>query len=227
MPEPVVLPDFASFGDQAIKGLDNPEAATAATQALLKEDRNSGEPVISTPGEKHVTLERGICRDGTWYREAEVKELTGADEEAIAAAGSSSYKVFDTLLLRGVRTVGNETMNRKLAAELLIGDRELLVMAVRRATFGDTVEFTELPCPYCKELIDLTVPLGAIPFTHLADPEQTEFEVLCATAPWHSSGCPPARTRPPSSPSRTETAPSRTQKSSTAASCASARATGR
>ncbi|MEU9050166.1 hypothetical protein AB0D37_07135 [Streptomyces sp. NPDC048384] len=177
MPEPVVLPDFASFGDQAIKGLDNPEEATAATQALLKEDRNSGEPVISTPSEKHVTLERGICRDGTWYREAEVKELTGADEEAIAAAGSSSYKVFDTLLLRGVRTVGNETMNRKLAAELLIGDRELLVMAVRRATFGDTVEFTELPCPYCKELTDLTVPLGAIPFTHLAEPERTEFEV--------------------------------------------------
>ncbi|WNI17616.1 hypothetical protein [Actinacidiphila sp. ITFR-21] len=177
MPEPIVLPDFDSFGDETLKGLETPEEATAATQAVLRDDRNSGEPVIDDPGNNRVTLERGICREGSWYREAEVKELTGADEEAIAAAGSSSYKVFETLLLRGVRTVGDESMSRKLAAELLIGDREFLVMAVRRATFGNDLVFEELPCPYCKELIDLTVPLNAIPFTHLADPERTEFEV--------------------------------------------------
>lgn len=177
MTEPVVLPDFESFGDQTLKGLETPEEATAATESLLKEDRNSGEPTIEDPGENHITLERGICREGVWYREAEVKELNGADEEAIAAAGSSSYRVFETLLLRGVRTVGNEFMNRKLAAELLIGDREYLVMAIRRATFGNDLEFEELPCPHCEELVDLTVPLDAIPFTRLENPEQTEFEV--------------------------------------------------
>ncbi|MFJ4739071.1 hypothetical protein [Streptomyces sp. NPDC088775] len=177
MTEPVVLPDFDAFGAQTLKGLDSPEEATAATQALLREDRNSGEPVINAPGENHLLLERGICREGAWYRDAEVKELTGADEEAIAAAGSSSYKVFETLLLRGVRTIGNESMSRKLASELLIGDRELLVMAIRRATFGDDLEFEELPCPHCGELVDLTVPLDAIPFTHLDSPEQTEFQV--------------------------------------------------
>ncbi|MEW1922267.1 hypothetical protein [Streptomyces sp. NPDC088360] len=177
MTEPVVLPDFSSFGEQAIKGLDNPEEATAATQALLKEAQNSGEPEIGAPGETFLTLERGICREGAWYREAEVKELNGADEEAIAAAGTDSYKVFETLLLRGVVTVGNEPMSRKVAAELLIGDREYLVMAIRRATFGDDIEFEQLPCPHCEELVDLTVPLGAIPFTRLENPEQTEFEV--------------------------------------------------
>ncbi|WP_405667954.1 hypothetical protein [Streptomyces sp. NBC_00055] len=177
MTEPVVLPNFESFGDQALKGLESPEEATAATQALLKEDRNAGEPVIDDPGQNHITLERGICREGAWYREAEVRELTGADEEAIAAAGSSSYKVFETLLLRGVRTVGHEFMDRKLASELLIGDREFLVMAIRRATFGNDLEFEQLPCPDCGELVDLTVPLDAIPFTHLPDPEQTEYDV--------------------------------------------------
>ncbi|MGW1261185.1 T4 family baseplate hub assembly chaperone [Streptomyces drozdowiczii] len=177
MTEPIVLPDFDSFGDQAIKGLENPEDATAATQALLKEDRNSGEPAIREPAENSLTLERGICREGVWYRDAEVRELTGADEEAIAAAGNNSYKIFEALLLRGVRTVGNEFMNRQLAGELLIGDREYLVMAIRRATFGDELDFTELPCPHCDELVDLTVPLGAIPFTRLDDHEQTEFEV--------------------------------------------------
>lgn len=177
MNEPLVLPDFDAFGDKAIRGLDSPEEATAATQALLKEDRNSGEPEIHGPGENFLTLERGICREGVWYREAEVNELNGADEEALAAAGTNPFRVFETLLLRGVRTVGNEVMDRKLAGELLIGDREYLVMAIRRATFGDDLEFEELPCPHCEELVDLTVPLGAIPFTHLDDPEQTEFGV--------------------------------------------------
>ncbi|NIY68046.1 T4 family baseplate hub assembly chaperone [Streptomyces malaysiensis] len=177
MTDPVVLPEFESFGDQTFKGLDNPEVATAATQALLNEERNSGQPVIDSPGENRLTLERGICRGGVWYREAEVRELTGADEEAIAAAGSNSAKVFETLLLRGVQTVGDEPMSQGLASELLIGDREYLVMAIRRATFGNDLEFEELPCPHCEELVDLTVPLDAIPFTRLDDPEQNEYFV--------------------------------------------------
>ncbi|MFD9815129.1 hypothetical protein [Streptomyces sp. NPDC059080] len=177
MTEPITLPDFERFGDQTFKGLESPEEATAATQSLLQDDRNYGEPSIADPGETHLTLERGICREGTWYRDAEVKELTGADEEAIASAGSTSYRVFEALLLRGVHTVGNEPMTRRIAAELLIGDREYLVMAIRRATFGNDLEFEALPCPHCEELVDLTVPLDDIPVTRLDDAEQTEFDV--------------------------------------------------
>lgn len=179
MTEPIVLPAFENFGDKAISGLETPEAANAATQALLKDDRESGRPHIDGPGETQVTLERGIFRDGTWYRDAEVRELNGYDEEAIAAAGAGSVpqKVVETLLTRGVVSVGSEPMTRKLAGELLIGDRELLIMAIRRATFGDTLDFERLPCSNCGELVDLTVPLAAIPFVHLDDPEQAEYEV--------------------------------------------------
>ncbi|MFE5853212.1 hypothetical protein ACFQ61_08320 [Streptomyces sp. NPDC056500] len=173
----LVLPDFDDFGDQTIRGNDSPDEATAATQALLQADRESEQPTIDDPGETHVVLERGICREGTWYRDAEVRELTGADEEAIAAAGASSHKILSTLLLRGVRSIGNEPMTRQLADELLIGDREYLVMEIRRVTFGDILEFEGLPCPHCEELTDLSVPLVAIPFVHLDDPEKTEFSV--------------------------------------------------
>lgn len=177
--QPIVLPDFEQFGDKAVSGLQSPEEASAATQALLKEDRESGRPRIDAPGDNQVGLERGIFRDGAWYRDAQVRELNGYDEEAIAAAGagSSPQKVIETLLVRGVVSVGGEPMSRKLAGELLIGDRELLIMGIRRATFGDTLEFERLPCSRCGELVDLTVPLDAIPFVHLDDPEQTEFEV--------------------------------------------------
>lgn len=179
MTEPIVLPKFEEFGDTAISGLNSPEEANAATQALLKDDRNTGRPRIDAPGENQVTLERGILRDGTWHRDAEVRELNGYDEEALAAvgAGNAPQKVIETLLARGVVSVGGEPMSRKLAGELLIGDRELLIMAIRRATFGDTLTFEQLPCSHCSELLDLTVPLGAIPFVHLDDPERTEYEV--------------------------------------------------
>ncbi|MFV0135491.1 hypothetical protein ACLGIH_20105 [Streptomyces sp. HMX87] len=179
MSEPIVLPDFETFGGKALSGLENPEEATAATQALLTEDRESGRPTIDNPGDNQVTLYRGINRDGVWYRDAEVRELNGYDEEAIAAAGVGGvpYKVFEALLLRGVVSIGGEPMSRKLAGELLIGDRELLIMAIRRCTFGEDLEFERLPCRTCGELVDLTVHLSAVPTVELEDPERIEFEV--------------------------------------------------
>lgn len=179
MTEPVTLPDFDTFGTKAISGLDSPEEAHAATQAVLKEDRESGRPRIDNPGETHVTLARGINRDGTWYRDAEVRELNGYDEEAIAAVGQSgdAYRVFDTLLMRGVVSVGGEPMSRKVAGELLIGDREALVLGIRRATFGPEIIFERLPCTACGEPTDLTVPLDAIPSVQLDDPDRVEYEV--------------------------------------------------
>ncbi|MGW3153712.1 T4 family baseplate hub assembly chaperone [Streptomyces sp. NPDC001089] len=179
MTEPIVLPEFERFGDQSISGLEKPEEAHAATQALLKEDRESGRPRIDAPGDTYVALERGILRDGTWYRDAQVRELTGYDEEAITAAGAGAapQKVVETLLTRGVVSVGGEPVTRKLLGELLIGDRELLILGIRRVTFGNALEFERLPCSHCGDLVDLTVPLDAIPRVHLDDPERTEYDV--------------------------------------------------
>lgn len=172
-----VLPDFDSFGAAGVSGVAEPHRAHALSQAVLADSGPGERPVIAPPGENQIDLQRGILRSETWYRDAEVRELTGRDEEAIAAAGDSGYRSFETLLLRGVVRVGSEPMTRKLANELLIGDRELLVLAIRRATFGDAVEFRNLPCPHCGEGIDLTFPLDNIPLVKLDDPEQVEFQV--------------------------------------------------
>jgi hypothetical protein len=76
-----------------------------------------------------------------------------------------------------VRTIGPEFVTPKVAGELILGDRETLVLAVRRVSFGDTISYTKVPCPSCGELIDVTYPLDQIPVVHLQDPEQTEFPV--------------------------------------------------
>jgi hypothetical protein len=177
MSETITLPRFEDFGSTAISALEDPQGAVAATAALLKEDRNAGRPEVQAAGDTHTTLERGIYRSGRWHRQAEVRELTGEDEEAMASASTLPYKVFETLLVRGTVRVGDEPMTRQLAGELLIGDRELLVLAIRKASFGDELEFEALPCPHCGEETDLTVPLDCIPTVTLEDPDQTEFEV--------------------------------------------------
>ncbi|KJK55518.1 T4 family baseplate hub assembly chaperone [Saccharothrix sp. ST-888] len=171
------LPDFDSFGTSAISGHRSPEQAMAASQAVLAADRQEIEPQIAPPPDLLVELEQGILRDGRRLRDAEVRELTGEDEEALARIGTNWHRILDALILRGVRNVGEEPMSRKVADELLMGDREALILAVRRATFGDFVEFEGLPCPHCGEAVDLSLSLDDVPIVHLADRESTEFEV--------------------------------------------------
>jgi hypothetical protein len=171
------LPDFDTFGRPAISGHQNPEKAMSATQAVLAADRADREPTIEPPHDSYVQLEQGIQRDGEWHRTAEVRELTGEDEEALARLGGNWHRILDTLVLRGVRTVGDQAMSRQICDELLIGDREALILAVRRATFGDYIEFERLPCSHCGEAVDLKLSLDDVPVVHLDDPERTEYTV--------------------------------------------------
>lgn len=171
------LPSFDAMPGNAISAHDNPEGAVAATAALLKNERTAGMPTITEPGPVHLTLAQGVKENGVFMREAEVIELSGADEEALARCKGDFGKIVDTLVVRGTRTIGNQFMTKQLADQLLIGDRESLILAIRRATFGETVDFEELPCPHCGELIDLKFALDDIPVRTLENPDQTEFPV--------------------------------------------------
>lgn len=177
MTETETAPNWDAFEGKTISAFDHPEEAMAATQAALSESHSAGRPVITPPSERHVTLERGILRDGIWHRDAEVKELTGEDEEVMAAAGDDDFRVFEAILTRGTVCIGNHPMNRAMAGELLLGDRELLVLAVRKATFGDTLTFEQLPCAHCGRLTDLNISLSEMPVRHLEDAAQIEFAV--------------------------------------------------
>lgn len=170
-------PDLREFAGKRIDARLNPEQAAAATAAALAADHKASKPVVEAPPDTHVTLERGIWRDAAFHRDAEVRELNGADEEALARAGTNWNKLLDTLLVRGVRTIGRESVTPKVVDELILGDREALVLAIRRVSFGDTISYRKVVCPGCAELIDVTYPLDQVPTVHLSDPEQIEFPV--------------------------------------------------
>jgi len=117
--------------------------------------------------------------DGTVLDTAIVRELNGADEEELArATKSKNYSHFlQTLLEKGVTKLGEEKITPKLLKDLSAGDRDFLVIAIRRATYGDTIEYEKLPCILCGEEADISVHLGDdIKVTKL-DPAKLTFTV--------------------------------------------------
>lgn len=134
-------------------------------------------PVIDGIPDTSVKLPAGIVVDGQVYQNAEVRELTGEHEEKLAKArlSNNAAKYVNTLLLCGTVSVGGKEATPALLDTLLQGDLDMLMLGIRRATFGDEFEVYEVECPHCQELNDLELNLKDIPIKELDDPETREF----------------------------------------------------
>ena len=108
-------------------------------------------PVIVTrpPSETEVDLPGGFVRNnGETVYKAEVRELTGADEEAIAKAGNTG-KALNVLLERGLVSLGGEKVTKADLDTLLSGDRDAILIGIRRVTFGNTMA-VPVGCQHCS-----------------------------------------------------------------------------
>lgn len=113
-----------------------------------------------------VTLQRGLVDpvSGLWQTEAEVREMTGEDEEymsGIEAKGSVSYSDYMvSLLKRTVVRIGKVNVFETPAVldNISIGDRDILFLGVIRATYGSSKEF-QATCPHCDEDNDVSINL--------------------------------------------------------------------
>lgn len=113
-----------------------------------------------------VTLQRGLIDpvSGIWQTEAEVREMTGEDEEylsGIEAKGTISYSDYMvTLLKRTVIRVGKTSVtdNPSVLDNLSIGDRDILFLGVIRATYGSSKTF-QATCPHCDKDNDVAINL--------------------------------------------------------------------
>lgn len=95
-------------------------------------------------------------------KQATVKELTGSDEEALskAMASNSTFHFMDTLLARGVQTIDGFPVSAETLGNLLLGDRDELLIQIRIATYGDTFELEGWQCPHCGGQSDLNFSLA-------------------------------------------------------------------
>ena len=144
----------------------------AVIEKLAKEitEEPAAEVKTVAPSSTDVALPGGfIAGDGSVVKYAEVRELNGMDEEAISKAGSTG-RALVVMLQRGLVSLGMEAPAKDDFDKLLSGDRDSILIGIRRATFGDSVDF-EFPCPHCKSDLSVSVNLKTdVPIVTLDDP---------------------------------------------------------
>lgn len=141
-------------------------------ESLTKQLDEGAETKIKTvaPSNSDVTLPGGfITGEGTVVKYAEVRELNGLDEEAISKAGSVG-RALVVMLQRGLVSLGMEKANKEDLDRLLSGDRDAILIGIRRVTFGDHLNFS-FECPHCQVELDVDVDLANdVPYKELEDP---------------------------------------------------------
>lgn len=105
------------------------------------------EITTQAPPEPIVDLYVGFMRGDEAVKTAEIRELTGEDEELIAKSGSIG-KALEVILKRGTVSLGDRVPNDSELNSLISGDRDHILLAIRRATFGNDVDVA-LTCASC------------------------------------------------------------------------------
>lgn len=152
------------------------EADDAVVQAAVSSILDPGAaPQIGPPPPGEVRLPGGLVTPEGVYTTAQVRELTGQDEEALAKAGTNVVR-YNTALLRAVDSIGGKKPSADVLKSLLVGDREALILGIRIATFGKDVVYENVLCA-CGENLDVTLDLDTLDMIVLDDREKREFEV--------------------------------------------------
>jgi hypothetical protein len=162
--------EFANdpFEDEDSKTVDAtaPGADTAAINAAAA-SVTSGTvhqaPTLAGPEDGYVRLPGGLVIDGELVQSAEVRELTGEDEEYIARARGHVTRYLSAILDRGVVRIGDTPANPTLLKELLLGDRDALLLGIRVVTFGRTIPVEKYSCTGCQQSMDIEVDVTTIP----------------------------------------------------------------
>lgn len=130
------------------------------------------ERVIKTqaPSETEVILPGGyILPNGELIKKAEVRELNGEDEEAISKSGSTA-KSLNILLQRGLVKLGDKEATKEDLDALLAGDRDAILVGIRKVTFGKVIPL-QIRCQSCSQEQAAEIDLDAdVPVKELKEP---------------------------------------------------------
>lgn len=165
---------------KTISAAVNPALANQILNNALNEEQPKAfiEPTIIAPSDNMVELPGGYINDaGEVIRTAEVREINGRDEEAISRA-TTPAKALLTILQRCTVKIGDEKVTEKLLDNLLSGDRDTLLLAILKVTFGSTPKVLSY-CAGCEEVKEVLVDINTdIKFKMLTNPaEEAVFTV--------------------------------------------------
>jgi hypothetical protein len=163
------------------KVITDAELVTQFAQQAMEEP----EKVITSraPSDTTVDLPGGyVSQDGSVVKTAEVRELNGADEEAISKAGSKA-KALGVLLQRGVVKIGAEDATKDMLDGLLSGDRDAILIGIRKVTFGDELK-AMVHCYACNEDQETVIVLSEdVPVRSIEDSKGRTWVVETKSGP--------------------------------------------
>jgi len=162
-----------------VKAGDNPDLVNQMVAQTLAEKPEQKPVTIMPPSDTVVTLPGGyLTPTGEVIKEAEVRELNGKDEEAIARS-TNIGKALLTILSRGVVRIGEEKATESMLDSMLAGDRDFLMIAIYKATFGNKAELQGL-CNTCNAFKDVEVDIDEdIKVRQMVDVYERKFSVDC------------------------------------------------
>lgn len=154
--------------------MENPEQANAMIAAVLND---TASPSESEPKPTMEPPPDGLFKLPGTGKSVEVRELTGADEEALAKVQGPFSRWVSTLLELAVEKIDNKSADSEAVGSLLIGDRDYLLMAIRKVTWGPEIELSDIECSGCHELYDVVVHTDEIPVRTLKNADEAQFTV--------------------------------------------------
>lgn len=127
-----------------------------------------------------IILPRGYWLDGECHRNARLRPINGSDEAFLLDVGEALLPVQQTtaILSRCLTKLGPFcNVSHEMVRSLCIGDRDALMLHLRRITFGERMDCV-LACPErnCQEKMDLCLNAG-----DLISPPYPQFQF------WHRS----------------------------------------
>lgn len=141
-----------------------------AEQAMKEPEQQIEAAKLTPPSDTLVNLPGGyVSPTGEVIKTAEVRELTGRDEEQLGKL-TSPARTFTTLLSRAVVSVGNMPATDAILDNMFSGDRDALLLGIFKATFGREAEMGAV-CQGCREVKTVTIDVDQdINYKVLVDP---------------------------------------------------------
>src|SRR5947209_6782274 len=110
-----------------------------------------------------VSLPGGVTQEGQWAREAELHALSGREEDWLLRHPATPNALSVTQLLSEcLLRLGGREVTRECIRQLLVGDRDFLVLMLRQLTIGGGFHVV-LPCPACKKKMDVAFDATDVP----------------------------------------------------------------
>jgi uncharacterized protein (UPF0212 family) len=120
-----------------------------------------------------------IDSEGVLHTEVVVREITGVEEDILAARNVKIGKKMNELLGRCLQRVGTITDRKQIMTavmDMTLGDRVYLMFLIRRATLGDSYPF-EIKCTECGKKSSFDLDLSTMDTRKPEDPRKRVFDV--------------------------------------------------